>query len=389
MGESLRDQLTANFDKIITVEAPDETPAAPASEPASTPEGGTGAPPQSKIVAAPKEDERARDPKTGQFVEKSDEPKTAAAPAKPGTTPPPSAGTQPQGAAAAPIKPKPARPSSWKKDYWGHWDKMTGGQPLTPEEALALAEYMNSRETEFQHGVATYKREWEQAKPVLEAMQPFLPLLQQHNIQPQAWISNLGAAHRELALGTPQQKLARFAWLAQQYGVPVQALTDQTAQNEYLAKGGNGQNFQGQIPQNVLTREDADRLFQERFNAVRSEEDIQRFAADKEKYPYFEELRETMALRLDAGLSQDLDSAYQGALRDPRHSNIWDAIQEQKRAQDEEAKQRAEAERLSKAKGKAVSVRSATPSAPVGEKPKDRRSQLEENFDAIAGGGRV
>src|SRR3990167_7247910 len=216
MAESLRDQLAANLDKIVTVEAED-TP-----EAATTPSGGTGEAPQSKIVAAPEKDDRARDEK-GRFVDQKEvkEPKepakVATGPVKSGTTPPPVAGTQAQVPVVAP-KPKPARPSSWKKDYWGHWEKLTQGQPMTPEEALSLAEYMNSRETDFQHGVATYKREWEQAKPVLEAIQPYMPLLQQHNIDPARWIQGLGEAHKVLALGAPAQKLQAFAKLAQDYG---------------------------------------------------------------------------------------------------------------------------------------------------------------------------
>lgn len=381
MSESLRDQLSAAYDKVITPEAETPEPAA------ATPEGGTGAPPESKITAAPETSDRARDDK-GRFTEKKEAAeKTAAAPAKTGTPTPPPAGTQAQVAAAAP-KPKPARPDSWKKDYWGHWDKMTSGQALSPEESLALADYMVKRETDFRHGVSAFNDEWNRAKPIVEAMQPFLPLLQQHGIQPQQWISQLGNAHRELALGSPEQKLQRFAWLAQQYGVPLQALTDQAAQTQYLSQGAQAQNFRA--PQNVLTREEADRLFQERFNKIRSEEDIQRFGQDQDKHPHFEAVRETMAQLLEANLAEDLPSAYEAALRHPRHSDLWQSIQEQDRARQAEANAKAEAERLQKAKGKAVSVRSATPNAPAaGEKPKDRRSALEEAYEAHVGGARL
>jgi len=39
-------------------------------------------------------------------------------------------------------------------------------------------------------------------------------LLQENNIAPQQWISNLGTAHKTLALGSPQEKLQMFAQLA-------------------------------------------------------------------------------------------------------------------------------------------------------------------------------
>ena len=383
MAESLRDQLEANLDKIVTVEESTHPVAdtTPSPEPAAaTPSGGKGAAPESKVG----EDTRARDDK-GRFAEKKDEPaaKAKAAPAAPVAAPVAAAPALP----TAPAKPAPQRPSSWKKDYWPHWDKLTSGGALSPQEASALAEYMGQRESDFQHGVSTYKREWETARPVMEAIAPYLPLLQQHGIAPQAWVSNLGAAHRELALGAPQQKLARFAWLAQQYGVPVQALVDEGARNQYLASAPAQAQAQPQ-PQG-LTVAQAKALWQQEFIAHTGQQEIERFAADKENHPHFEILRETMAQLLEAGLAKDLQSAEAAALRLPQHSELWQQIQEQDRATKDEATRAAEADRVAKAKGKAVSVRSSTPSAPSGEKPKDRRSQIEEAFDSVVGGARL
>jgi hypothetical protein len=82
-------------------------------------------PPVEPVVTAPVETEaqkadRLRDDK-GRFVEGKAEPKPEVV--KP----------------AEPAKPKVPRPSSWKKDYWGHWDKLTKGEALTKDEAIALA----------------------------------------------------------------------------------------------------------------------------------------------------------------------------------------------------------------------------------------------------------
>ena len=393
MSESLRDQLEANLDKIVTRDE-DEVRNAPitgdgkdvgeASIPVpATPSGATGAAPESKI-SEPKKDSAGRlHGEDGKFVPKDEK----AAVAAPKAVVSPSLAA-PEGVAAAPAKPLPARPSSWKKDYWGHWDKLTSGGQLSPEEATALAEYMNQRETDFQHGVATYRKEWETARPLVEALQPFMPLLQQHRIEPGQWIKNLGTAHQNLALGSPQQKLQMFAKLAQDYGIPLQALVDQTAQQQYIASGnGQGQQIppQGQTP---LTREEALALWQQQFAQHASEQEVTRFGADP-KYQHFEAVRETMAQLLEANLAEDLPSAYEAAIQHPRHSDIRKAIDEQKRAEDEEAKRKAEAERLAKAKGKAVSVRSSTPSAAAEEKPKGLRGQLEAAVEQHAGGGRV
>jgi len=393
MAESLRDQLSAAFEQVENnaIEGDGKDVSNDTTIPVPG-EGETAAPLEraSTIAEAPKADPTGRlHGKDGKFVEK----KADAGAEKSGDAAPSSSSQAAPSDTAAVPAPAPARkiprPSSWKKDFQAHWDKLTAGEQLTPEEANALAQYMNTRETDFQHGVATYKREWESAKPLLEAVQPFQPFIEQMRVDPGTWIRNLGNAHAQLATGSPQQKLQLFARLAQDYGVPVQALVDPQAQQQYLASAAAQQQYSQPAGPPALTREEADRLFQERFAAMQAEQDVARLAADAEKFPHLESVRETMAQLLESGLADDLPSAYEAALRHPRHSDIWDAMQEQRRAQDDEARRRAEAERLARAKGKAVSVRSSTPSGAAEEKPKGLRSQLENAFDEHAGGGRV
>lgn len=380
MSESLRDQLEANLDKIVTVEeAPVVETATPEPEAAaSTPSGAAGSAPESKVSDRP----RAPD---GKFIERKESAPVAAKPDTP-TKPTQQAPIPPTG--AAPAKPAPQRPSSWKKDYWAHWDKLTGQGQLAPEEAQALAAYIAEREGQYQQGVSTYKTEWDRAKPVMDALAPYTPLLEQHGIQPQAWIANMGAAHRELALGSPQQKLARFAWLAQQYGLPVQALVDENVRNQYLQSAPAQQTMQPQ-QQGVLTVEQARALFQQEYQAQATQQEVARFAKETDKYPHYEAVRETMAQLLDANLAEDLTSAYEAALRHPRHSDLWQQLQEQERARAAQDNAAAAAAKVVQAKGKAVSVRTATPSAPSTEKPKDRRSSLESAYDEVMGGARV
>ncbi len=390
MAESLRDQLAANYDKIVTV------PDAPAEVATDIPAD----PPSSRIQEAPRHDakakatpaketdsvsDRPRD-ETGKFVKvdekaaKKDEGTAAVIHQTKATTP----GTpQSENALAAqpPAKPRPQRPSSWKKEYWDQWDK------LDP----SLAEYIHQRESEYAKGVSTYKHEWDRAKPLLDAMEQFRPELEQHRIQPHEWISNLGNAHRMLALGTPQQKLQMFSKLAQDYGIPLQVFGDQGVQQQYLAQGQFQQPYQPPVPpqQQPLTQEQAMKLFQEQFLQVNSEQELQRFAADTAKHPHYEEVRNTMAQLLEANLANDLESAYEAALRLPAHAHLYEAAQQQERQAQEEARRRAEAERVQKAKAKAVSMPSATPSGPTDEKPKGLRSNIEAAYEQHAAGARV
>src|SRR5437660_1218047 len=153
-------------------------------------------PPAATAVA----DTRTRD-EAGRFAKEEKERAQAA----PGAAVPADAG-----AVALAVE----RPSTWKKDYWDKYDK------LEPD----LRAYILQRENEYKSGLATYNLEVKAARALKEAIEPFLPELQRHNIDPSVWIRNLGNAHQTLALGSPQAKLQIFQRLAQDYGVPLQYL---------------------------------------------------------------------------------------------------------------------------------------------------------------------
>ena len=392
MSESLRDQLAASFDKVVNAEPVDtgdvsetivETPAevsdatiADGGKPSSI---GSEAKKSSVSEAKPDAvDDRPRGP-DGKFIPKEE--------AKPVDTKaiPSAAKVHPaKPAVAAPVVPpveaksRPQRPSSWKKEYWEHWDK------LDP----SLAEYLHTRESQFASGVSAYKAEVEAAKPVMEAMNQFLPELKQHNIEPGRWINELGNVHRMLAMGTPQQKMQTLANVAQAYGVPLQAFSDQQAQQQYLAQGQFRAPYQPPQPQaqQPLTREEAMKLWQEQFLQTSTQKEIETFAADTVKHKHYDEVRNTMSGLLQANLADDLESAYQAALLMPKHSHLREADQQQERQAQEEARKRQEQERVMKARARAVSPASATPSGSTDEKPKGLRAALESSFDTHASG---
>ncbi|HKZ01169.1 MAG TPA: hypothetical protein VJ180_02960, partial [Pyrinomonadaceae bacterium] len=246
-------------------------------------------------------------------------------------------------------KPKTPPPSSWKKDHWESWDKIAAENPK-------LAEYLNQREGEFAKGVSTYKQEYEAVKPLADAIQPLLPTLQQYGINPAQWIQTMGQAHHSLVFGTPQQKLQMFAKLAQDYKVPLQALYDPAVQQQFLMQ----QTLQPQAPQ-----PDVRSVVQEQLTEVFAKHDLEQFQAAKDPsgnplYPHYEKVRNTMAQLLEAGVAEDLKSAYDKAIR--MHDDIWEAEQAVRHAASEKARQEAQAKEVAKAKAAAVSTRTATPS---------------------------
>lgn len=266
-------------------------------------------------------------------------------------------------ASTGPRKP----PSSWKKDYWQHWEKIGTNPELAP-----LQDYLEQREAEYSKGVSTYKSQWDQVAPVHEAMQQFMPELQRHNISPAQWITNLGSAHRALALGNPEQKLQMFAKLAVDYGIPLQA----------LLQGGRVD------PQNVQLMQTVSQLSQ-KMNSWESQQKqtedaalqqhVREFAKDK---PHFEALRPTMARLLESGVVTDLKSAYEKAIR------LDDDIWQQEQASQADRQRQERQQELDRKRRAAASPRSSSPTGPVtqGGAKKGLRDQLSDAFETVESG---
>ena len=280
-----------------------------------------------------------------------------------------------------PVVTRPARPSSWKKDYEKDWET------LDPR----LAAYINQREQEYAKGVSTYKQEWDRAKPVLDALAPYIEQYTRYGIKPEQLVQNLAAAHQALALGNPQQKLQQFARLAQQYGVDLRAFAPRPPQ---LDADGRPlpPNPQVQLQKWLQQQMAPVRQELQQFKAAQAEHqqaqvagEIERFKAANE-HEHFEALKGTMAMLLEKGVVQDLESAYSTALRLPQHDDIWTAMQEEKRKA--EVTKRAEEARLSaiSAKKKAPQLKSSSPGSSVAaDGKKSLRDSYADAYDSATG----
>lgn len=302
---------------------------------------------------------RARDEK-GRFAPKDS---ATQAPAQTGTAALPAASTP------AVAEPRAKRPDSWKKDYWDHWEK------LDPK----VAEYIAQREKEYQGGVSTYRAEAERSRELQEAVAPFLPKLQEHGLQVGNWIRSLGQAHETLALGSPQDKMAMFQRLAQEYKLPARL----------AVQDANGQwQLAGQYQQVPPPQQDVSALVKAQFQEHLTQQEIQNLQSDTAKYPHFEEVRQTMAGLLQSGLAQDLPTAYEAALKLPQHSDLAASDALQRTEADARRKAEEAAAVASRARAKTISTKSATPSATAGNSDgkKDRRAIISEQLDAVLGG---
>ena len=375
-GATLHDQLSEAYDK--TVGATDTaTPAAVTTDTTSA-AAAPQAPPAAGDAAAT--EQRARD-EAGRFVkqdEKARETATPAVTAKPTTT----------GVVAAPVVEKLGvkRPDSWKKELWPIWDKLDAGESLTREERKLFMEYLPQREGEYLKGVSTYKAEAEHARRVNEALAPFQPLMQQQNITPERFITALASTHQTLSSGSPQDKLKAFARFAQDYAIPL---------NELLVQGEDGkvylnqQYFQAQQQESpaALSQQDIDKRVDQRMQQMMLQRAVQEFKVAKDAsgqllHPHFDEVGPSMDGLLRSGLASDLPSAYDAALRLPKHQALFDGLQQQKQKVADEAKAKEEAERVARARANAASPRTSTPTGSVGGTgKKGLREALEYAYD--------
>lgn len=275
-----------------------------------------------------------------------------------------------QQAQPAPVAEPRKPPSSWKKDYWEAYQK------LDPQ----LAEYINQREQQFASGVSTYREEAIKAKELNDALAPFMPEFAAHGVQPSQWIRNMGTAHQTLMRGSPEQKLQAFQKLAQDYGVPLHSIQSgqidpvmqyvSPLQEQVLQLRGQLTNWQQQ---------------QEQQQQAAMLNEIETFKANA---PHFEEVRETMAGILQAGLAPDLKSAYDKAIR--MNDDLWQAEQTRKAQEAEKQRQEAEAAKVARARANALSPRGSTPVGNMGSSgKKGLRDLLDEQVTAVLGGGRV
>lgn len=252
------------------------------------------------------------------------------------------------------VKP---RPSSWKKDYEEHWGK------LDP----TLQDYIQQREADYTKGVSTYKNQWDMAAPIMETVRQFEPLLQHHGVAPQQWISQLGNAHAKLVMGSPEQKLETFAQLANDYGVNLGQLTGQSGYDPQFS----------QLAQELNQIKNQWSSFQSQQEMAEQTQLQSEIASFKDDKPYFEEVRETMAGLLQNGMANDLQSAYDKAIR--LNDDVFQKVHAGQ-AQKSEAAQR---EKVAAAKAKVLSPKSTTPTASTGNGGKSASSAREAIMAAM------
>ena len=251
-------------------------------------------------------------------------------------------------------------PASWKKDYHEAW---TTADPK-------LKEYAWKREEEMRAGVQPLLTKAQYADQMQQAIEPYMNNIRGLGIEAPQAVKALMEADNVLRHGSPQQKQAYFAQLAQQYGINMGDVQIQPTDPNFYAI----QNELAQVRGEVLNWK------QQQENA-QNEALLSEINQFQSKAEYFEEARPTMIQLLNSGVAKDLDDAYQKAIR--LDNDLFTKHQQASQGQADAAKREASNRAAKAARAAAVSVKSSTPGAATATKAQDRRSLLSEQFDNI------
>lgn len=250
--------------------------------------------------------------------------------------------TEPVAAVATPTALE--APKSWKKEALAEWSKLPA---VVQEEALR-------REENFFQGIEQYKTDAHFGKTLKGEIDPYIPMLQQANLDPAKTVGNLLAAHATLAYGKPEQKMQVVQKLLNDYGIDISALP---AKGEAPYVDPALAELQNRFKQVEDTLTATQRREQDALNR-QTAESVKAFAADP-KHPYFNELINDMTNLIQQNICKNVEEAYDKAVWLNPVTRVKESARLQAEA-NEQAKQKAtqKAEEARKASAANVSTKS-------------------------------
>lgn len=242
-------------------------------------------------------------------------------------------------------------PSSWKPAAQDAFLKASRREQLTAEEVDLLTSEAERREGDYHKGLEQYKHHAHEAQVFQKAVEPYMKTIQSLGVDAPTAISRLLQVDHTLRYADSATKSRMFSQIAQEYGIDLQHAAGQPKVDPMVLQ------LQNQLQQQQMQYQQLSNMQAQREQAQYHSE-IDRFASDP-AHPYFESVKDEMALLLQSGKATDLKSAYDTA--------VWMRADTRQSLVD---KQRAEAQRLAteqshaaKAKSAAVSVKSSSPAS--------------------------
>ena len=207
-------------------------------------------------------------------------------------------------AAAAAATQARVAPKAWAKEHHERFSKLD----------KETQDYIEHREKQMLDGLSQYSEKAKRADVWETAVKDYLPLIQAQGAQPQEAVRYLFEAHRQLSSGSPEQRAAYLAKVAQTYGID-------------FAKAASGAAAAGDEPASVKElRERTEKLEKERADeraeknkeiTTRIASEVTTFADAKDekgnpKHPYFDECSKHIVALINAG--HTLQEAYEQAV---------------------------------------------------------------------------
>lgn len=245
---------------------------------------------------------------------------------------------QPEPGAAEPARPAILPPQAWSAAARDNWTKLP--RPVQEE--------IDRRERDVQRAFQQRAEQAHVLEPLAQAIQPYASKLHLRGVNPAAAVTQLLAV-QDLLDSDP---IAGVAHVAKVYGVDLRQFATAFTQS--------------QQPQDPAVRELAQRVAQqdqmlrqwqqgaEAQEQSRINDEVQSFAADAQRYPYFEHVRPRMADFMATGVATTLAEAYRMACAvDER---VAAAIRQNEAAAERAARNTQEREAAARARRAGVSV---------------------------------
>jgi hypothetical protein len=266
-----------------------------------------------------------------------------------------------ESALAAPVGRAP--PKAWKSEMHPHWGKLSA----------EVQDYLEQRENEVSSGFEKHRQEAEFGRQFSEAINPYLPDIQQWGVQPTQAVQALLNAHRTLKSSDAAQRQAMFEKLARDYGVnftPVEQEYVDPAVKELLER-------QTRLESAINSERQA------KLDTLRNatDKEVSGFFADKTAHPYAEEVADQIVLLL-ADPRVTLANAYEQAVYANPSTRAKELARLSKETEEKLRKEKeAEAEEARKKRG--TRVRGSTEGSPHREPLGDMDSTLKATLKEI------
>jgi hypothetical protein len=228
----------------------------------------------------------------------------------------------------------PVPPSTWRKEAVDGWDTLP----------LKVREEVLKREEDFFKGIEIYKEDAQVGKGFKSLLQPYMPILEQHGVDPVRQVDTLLRAHIALSTAPLESRVEMFHHLANEYGIDASNLDMMQGIDPGIS---SLQQELKELKSKLVERENQE------IGVKRAtlQSELETFANDPNN-PYFEEVASDIAALLRSKVATNLPDAYSKAV----WANPATRAKEQARIQ---TSQQLEAKRLAQEKAKQAQLASA------------------------------